>query len=310
MTILFEHEICLAHDMGEGHPERPERLRAIQLALSEPEFAGLDRRAAPLAEKTQIALVHGQDYIDSIFAVAPKTGRVQLDPDTAMNPASLGAARRAAGAVCAAVDAVMEGMGKNAFCAVRPPGHHAETGRSMGFCIFNSIAIGAQHARAAHGLKRVAVVDFDVHHGNGTQAAFWDDEDLFFGSTHQMPLYPGSGAEAETGAGNIHNFPLPPGAAGMAFRDAMADGLLPALDAFKPDFILISAGFDAHAADPLAQLRFETEDYVWITQELMAMAGRHCQGRVVSSLEGGYDLAALAAAVAAHVRVLMTAIGG
>jgi acetoin utilization deacetylase AcuC-like enzyme len=311
MTLLFEHEICLAHDMGEGHPERPDRLRAIQLALAEAEFAGLDRRTAPLAEHAQIALVHPQSYIDNIVATSPKKGRAQLDPDTAMNPATLEAAQRAAGAVCAAVDAVMDGVtdgaSKNAFCAVRPPGHHAEPGRSMGFCIFNSIAIGAQHARAAHGLSRVAVVDFDVHHGNGTQAAFWDDADLFFGSTHQMPLYPGTGAASETGVGNIHNFPLPPGAAGMAFRDAMTDGLLPALDAFKPELILISAGFDAHAADPLAQLQFETEDYTWVTEKLLAIAQEHSQGRVVSSLEGGYDLAALAAAVAAHVRVLMTA---
>jgi acetoin utilization deacetylase AcuC-like enzyme len=275
------------------------------LALAEGEFAALERRPAPLADWPQIALAHPQHYIDQVVAAAPARGRVQLDPDTAMNPASLEAAQRAAGAVCAAVDAVMAGEAGNAFCAVRPPGHHAEPERSMGFCIFNSVAIGAQHARAAHNLRRVAVVDFDVHHGNGTQAAFWDDGDLFYGSTHQMPLYPGTGAAAETGVGNIHNFPLPPGAGGMAFRDAFSDGLLPALNAFEPEFLLLSAGFDGHVDDPLAQLRLETEDYAWISRELLALAARHCQGRLVSSLEGGYDLAALATAAAAHVRALM-----
>ncbi len=305
MTLIFEHAICLEHDMGAGHPERPDRLRAIQVALAEPEFAGLERRQAPLASWQQIALVHPQSYIDQVVAAAPKQGRVQLDPDTAMNPASLEAAQRATGAVCAAIDAVMAGEARNAFCAVRPPGHHAEPERSMGFCIFNSVAIGAQHARAAHGVKRVAVVDFDVHHGNGTQAAFWDDGDLFYGSTHQMPLYPGTGATSETGAGNIHNFPLAPGAAGIEFRDAVSDGLLPALDNFKPELLLISAGFDAHTDDPLAQLRLDTDDYAWVSQELLAVAARHCHGRLVSALEGGYDLAALAMATAAHVRALM-----
>ncbi|MBC8241084.1 MAG: histone deacetylase family protein [Alphaproteobacteria bacterium] len=305
MTLIFEHDICLEHDMGAGHPEGPDRLRAIQLALAAPEFAAVERRTAPLASWPQVALVHPQYYIDQVVAAAPAQGVVQLDPDTAMNPASLAAAQRAVGAVCAAVDAVMAGQAKNAFCAVRPPGHHAEPERSMGFCIFNSVAIGAQHARAAHNLKRVAVVDFDVHHGNGTQAAFWDDADLFYASTHQMPLYPGSGATSETGAGNIHNFPLPPGAGGMAFRDAFTDGLLPALDAFEPEFLLLSAGFDGHVDDPLAQLRLETEDYAWASRELLALAARHCHGRLVSSLEGGYDLAALAAASAAHVRALM-----
>jgi acetoin utilization deacetylase AcuC-like enzyme len=306
MTLIFEHAICLEHDLGQGHPERPDRLRAIQLALAEPAFAALERRSAPLASWPQIALVHPQHYIDQVAAAAPVQGRVQLDPDTAMNPASLEAARRAAGAVCGAVDAVMAGEAPNAFCAVRPPGHHAEPARSMGFCIFNSVAIGALHARAEHGLKRVAVVDFDVHHGNGTQSAFWDDGDLFYGSTHQMPLYPGTGAAVETGAGNIHNFPLSPGAGGVAFRDAFIDGLLPALDAFAPELLLVSAGFDGHVDDPLAQLRLETEDYAWVSAELLAVAERHCRGRLVSSLEGGYDLAALATATAAHVRALMS----
>ncbi len=307
MTLLFEHEICLQHDMGMGHPERPDRLRAIQQTLAEDEFTSLQRREAPLGTMEQIALVHPQSYIDNIVATAPDQGRVQLDPDTAMNPASLEAARRAVGGVCAAIDAVVAGETKNAFCAVRPPGHHAEPERSMGFCIFSTVAIGARHAQAAHGLERVAVVDFDVHHGNGTQAAFWEHADLFFASTHQMPLYPGTGSPSERGVGNIHNFPLAPGSAGVAFRDAFEDGLLPALDEFTPDLVLISAGFDAHVADPLAQLRLETEDFVWATEKILAVAARHCQDRVVSSLEGGYDLAALAAATAAHVGVLMTA---
>ena len=306
MTLIFEHDSCLEHDMGPGHPECPDRLRAVQQALAEPEFAGLERRQAPLADWDQIALVHTQSHIDQVIAAAPTVGRVQLDPDTAMNPATLEAAQRAVGAACAAVDAVMAGEAKTAFCATRPPGHHAEPERSMGFCIFNSVAIAAQHARRAHGLGKVAVVDFDVHHGNGTQAAFWDDADLFYGSTHQAPFYPGTGASSETGVGNIHNFPLPAGAGGVAFRDAFTDGLLPALDAFQPELLIISAGFDAHENDPLEQLRLETSDYSWVSEELLALADRHCQGRVVSYLEGGYDLAALAAATAAHVRVLMT----
>jgi len=307
MTILFEHETCLQHEMGEGHPERPDRLRAIQLALTEKDFADLERRQAPLATPEQISLVHPKSYINRIFDLAPKQGYIQIDPDTAMNSASLGAARRAAGAVCAAVDAVMAGEDKNAFCAVRPPGHHAEPERSMGFCIFSSVAIAACYAMSTYGMKRVAVVDFDVHHGNGTQAAFSNNPDLFFGSTHQMPLYPGTGAVSEIGIGNFHNFPLPPGATGMAFRHTMEEGLLPALGIFQPDLILVSAGFDAHIDDPLAQLCFETEDYAWVTEKLVSVAAEHCQGRLVSSLEGGYDLAALAASVAVHVRALMAA---
>lgn len=307
MTILFEHEICLQHDLGEGHPERPDRLRAIQLALAATEFSDLERRPAPLATPEQIALVHSRSYIDHIFALSPEQGRIQIDPDTAMNSASLEAAQRAAGAVCAAVDAVMADEDKNAFCAVRPPGHHAEPERSMGFCIFSSVAIAARHAMFSYGMNRLAVVDFDVHHGNGTQAAFCNNPDLFFGSTHQMPLYPGTGAVSENRVGNIYNFPLPPGATGMAFRHAMEDGLLPALSAFQPNLILISAGFDAHVDDPLAQLCFETEDYAWVTEKLVEAAAEHCQGRLVSTLEGGYDLAALAASVAVHVRGLMAA---
>ena len=297
----------LKHDMGEGHPERPDRLRAVQLVLAETEFADLERRPAPQATPEQIALVHPRSYIDRIFAISPEQGRIQIDPDTFMNSVSLEAAQRAVGAACAAVDAVMADEDKNAFCAVRPPGHHAEPERSMGFCIFSSVAIAALYAKTFYGVKRVAVVDFDVHHGNGTQAAFSNNPDLFFGSTHQMPLYPGTGEVSEIGQGNIHNFPLPPGAAGMAFRHAMEDRLLPALGGFQPNLILISAGFDAHVDDPLAQLCFETEDYAWVTEKLVAVAAKHCHGRLVSSLEGGYDLGALAASVTAHVRALMAA---
>jgi acetoin utilization deacetylase AcuC-like enzyme len=224
-----------------------------------------------------------------------------------MSPGSLEAARRAAGAVVTAIDLVMAGEVDNAFCAVRPPGHHAEPGRAMGFCIFNNVAIGAFHARQAHGLGKIAVVDFDVHHGNGTQAAFWDDEDMFFASSHQSPFYPGTGRESETGVGNIHNAELAAGTGSREFRMAWERRLLPALDAFAPELLLISAGFDAHIADPLAQLALTTEDYRWISDALVDLAAKHCNGRVVSTLEGGYDLDALAEASAAHVRSLEAA---
>ena len=307
MTLIFEHAICLEHDMGAGHPERPDRLRAIQIALAEPEFAALERRQAPLASWQQIALVHPQSYIDQVIAAAPEQGRVQLDPDTAMNPASLEAAQRATGAVCAAIDAVMAGQAKNAFCAVRPPGHHAEPGRGMGFCLFNNVAIGAQHARHAHGIERVAIVDFDVHHGNGTQAAFWHDPSVMFASSHEYPLYPGTGAEDETGAGNIFNVPLAGMSGSAEFRKGMERTVLPALEAFKPGLVIVSAGFDAHARDPLASLRFTEEDYRWITERLVDVAGEYAEGRIVSSLEGGYDLEALSSSVTAHVTSLMRA---
>jgi acetoin utilization deacetylase AcuC-like enzyme len=231
---------------------------------------------------------------------------VQLDPDTAACPASGEAALRASGAVCAAVDAVMAGEANNAFCAVRPPGHHAEQTRPMGFCIFNNVAVGALQAREAHGVTRVAVVDFDVHHGNGTQAMFWDDENLFFGSSHQSPFYPGTGSEAERGAtGNIVNAPLAAGSGGREFRQAWEGVILPTLVDFKPEFLLISAGFDAHEADPLASLRLNDEDFIWATRKLMKIADEHCEGRIVSTLEGGYDLAALARSAAVHVKTLM-----
>ncbi len=307
-TALFTHLACLGHDPGPTHPERPARLTAVLAALEAPEFAALDRREAPLADTAQVARAHSATYVDDILGAVPAQGLAGLDPDTYLSPGSGEAALRAAGAVCAAIDAVMAGEVTNAFCAVRPPGHHAEPQRPMGFCLFNSVAVGALHARATHGLQRIAVVDFDVHHGNGTQARFWDDRDLFYASTHQSPLYPGTGQVEERGVdGNIVNAPLPPMAGSEAFRQAMSGTVLPALTRFAPEFLLISAGFDAHVDDPLAGLCFSTDDFAWATAELMLVAKDCCQGRLVSTLEGGYDLDALAASAAAHMRTLLTA---
>ena len=306
-TLLFSHEACIAHDPGPHHPECPARLRAVLDALDDAAFAGLERRAAPRAEIAWIERVHDADYVAATLAAAPAEGRIHLDPDTVMSPGSAEAALRAAGALCAAVDAVVAGEGKNAFCAVRPPGHHAEHDRAMGFCLFNNVAIGARHAQSAHSLGRVAVVDFDVHHGNGTQHMFEADGDLFYASTHQFPHYPGSGAATETGVGNIVNAPLSAGDGGVEFRAAMNDQILPALRDFGPDFLFISAGFDAHAADPLAALNFLEADFEWATAELCALADDCCAGRLVSTLEGGYDMAALASSAASHLRALMAA---
>ena len=306
-TLLYSHASCIAHDPGAHHPERPDRLRAVLEALDDRVFEGLERREAPCAETAWIERVHDAGYVAATLAAEPCEGRAHLDPDTAMSPGSAEAALRAAGALCAAVDAVVAGEGKNAFCAVRPPGHHAEHDRAMGFCLFNNVAIGARHAQAAHGLSRVAVVDFDVHHGNGTQHMFEAHSDLFFASTHQFHYYPGSGAAGEVGVGNIVNVPLEAGAGGMEFRAAMSDRILPSLRQFAPDFLLISAGFDAHAADPLAALNLLEADYEWATAELCAVADECCASRLVSTLEGGYDLAALASSAAAHVRALMAA---
>ena len=306
-TLLFTHPACLQHDPGRRHPESPERLRAVLEALERPDFTSLERREAPEAEIADLMRVHPHAHIERIIAAVPQSGHTALDADTILSPHSAAAALAAAGAVTAAVDAVVEGLADNAFCAVRPPGHHAEPRRAMGFCLFNNVAIGAQRARQVHGLARVAVVDFDVHHGNGTQAVFEDDTDLFYASTHQSPLYPGTGAASETGVGNIVNFPLPPLSGSRQFRLAMTRHILPALDAFRPELVLISAGFDGHAHDPLAQLMLEDEDYVWITERLLEIAASHAGGRLVSVLEGGYDLAALGRCVAAHLRVLMTA---
>ena len=305
-TLLYTHPACLEHDPGRHHPESAARLRAVLDTLAAPEFADLERREAPEAALEDLLRVHPRPYVERLLRAMPKSGHVGIDADTVLSPASGEAALRAAGAVVAAVDTVARGEADNAFCAVRPPGHHAEPDRAMGFCLFNNIAVGALRARAAHNLDRIAVIDFDVHHGNGTQAAFEADGGLFYASTHQSPLYPGTGSASETGVGNIVNVPLRPMAGSREFRAAMSGHILPALDAFRPELVLISAGFDAHRSDPLAQLQLDEEDYAWVTERLIEIADRHAGGRLVSALEGGYDLPALGASVAAHVSVLMS----
>jgi len=306
MTVLYTHPACLDHDTGPGHPERPDRLRAVLAALETEEFKDLQRESAPLAEESQLLLAHTVRHVDGVRQRVPESGLAAIDPDTIVSPGSWEAARRAAGAVVAAVDLVMVKRTGNAFCAVRPPGHHAERTGAMGFCLFNNIAIGALHARQVHQVQKIAVVDFDVHHGNGTQDVFENDPDMFFASTHQSGIYPGTGAAAEHGiANNIVNVPLPAGTGSEAWRAAMSGSLLPALTAFEPDLILISAGFDAHRDDPLAGLRLTAEDFGWGTGMICQVAKQVCGGRVVSTLEGGYDLDALAESAAAHVRALM-----
>jgi acetoin utilization deacetylase AcuC-like enzyme len=305
-TFLFTHAACVLHENGPDHPESPERLKAIFDELAQPEYAALLHREAPPATVDQIARVHDRDYVEDLLARVPSQGYAMAGREAMLSPHSGEAALRAAGAVIAAVDAVLGGKAIHAFCAVRPPGHHSERATAMGFCYFNNIAIGAAHALAVHRLERVALVDFDVHHGNGTQEWAIEEPRAFFLSSHQFPCYPGTGRAQEKGAhGNILNLPLVPGAGSVQFRSAMENFGLPALDKFQPQLILISAGFDAHRDDPLANLDFETEDYAWITREICKLARRHCQGRIVSTLEGGYDLEALAASVGAHVRELM-----
>ena len=304
MLRLYTHPICLQHDPGLGHAESPARLRAVLDALDHDRFAALDRVEAPRATREQLARVHDTGYIDRILASAPAEGTLRLDEDTLMSPASAEAALRAAGAAVAAVDVVMNGDGERAFCAVRPPGHHATRDQAMGFCLFNNVAVAAAHAIAVYGLKRVAIADFDVHHGNGTQAIFEQEPRVLFISSHQSPLYPDSGREDERGVGNIVNAPLSPGDGSYAFRELWDGALLPRLAAFKPQLLLISAGFDAHRDDPLADIRLGSEDYAWITERLVDVARAHANGRVVSSLEGGYHLGALAASASAHVVAL------
>jgi len=310
MTVaLVTHEACLAHDTGPGHPERIERLRAVLNAIEAAAIPGLVRERAPRASAEQLAAVHDRAMVDALLALEVPEGKHRaIDADTVLSSGSVEAALRAAGAVIRAVDMVVEGSAEAAFAAVRPPGHHAEPDRAMGFCLFNNVAIAARHARDRHGLTRIAIADFDVHHGNGTQAAFWHDPAVFLASSHQSPLYPGSGARHERGsANNIANAPLDPGSGSAEFRRAWSRDLLPAIDAFAPELLLVSAGFDAHASDPLAQMRLHADDYAWLTGELVALADAHCGGRIVSTLEGGYDLAALAESAVAHVRALARA---
>jgi len=306
-TLLLTHPACLAHDTGEHHPERPDRLRAVLAALEDDAFADLAWAEAPQATIEQLTRVHPAEIVEAILGVRPPPDElVMIDADTVMSAGSAEAALRAAGAAVAAVDAVCGGQVDTAFAAVRPPGHHATPTVPGGFCLFNNVVIGARHAQATYGIGRLAIVDFDVHHGNGTQAVAEIDPSLFFGSSHQYPFYPGTGSPRERGIdGNVVNMPLAAGSGSAAFRTAWADRILPALDAFAPELIIVSAGFDGHRRDPLAQLRLETEDYAWVSRELLAVADRHTGGRLVSSLEGGYDLEALADAAAAHVRALM-----
>ena len=301
-TRVLTDESFAAHAVPEGHPERPDRIRAVWKALEG--VAGIDRGGAPPCEESLLRLAHPKAYIDSIRDARPVTGLVQLDGDTWMSPGAWEAACRAVGGAAAAVDAVMAGRADNAFVASRPPGHHAERSKAMGFCLFSTIAIAARHAQRRWGLERVAIVDFDVHHGNGTQDVVWDDPSILYCSTHQMPLYPGTGDAGETGAGNILNVPLDPGSDGEAMRAAYRDVVLPRLDAFEPELLLLSAGFDAHVNDPLAQLRWTGEDFGWLSAQLMDRADRLCGGRLVSLLEGGYDLAGLTEGVRAHLAAL------
>jgi acetoin utilization deacetylase AcuC-like enzyme len=300
---VYTHPACLAHDTGPGHAERPERLSTVTAALHDA-FPALQWREAPRASRGQLLRVHAESLLATVLETHPAT-RIMLDPDTVLSPASGEAALRAAGAAVAAVDDVLRGDARHVFCAVRPPGHHATGDTAMGFCLFNNIAVAAMHALSQHGLERVAIADFDVHHGNGTQAVFEADPRVLFVSSHQLPLYPDTGNASERGAGNVLNAPLPPGAGSAGFRSAWAERLLPALEAFRPQLLLVSAGFDAHWRDPLAQLQLQADDYAWLTQELAAIADRHARGRIVSSLEGGYDLQALRECSIAHVGALL-----
>ena len=305
-TLLISHSACLNHLTPRGHPERPDRLRAIEHALEDEKFSALAREQAPMLDTESIALCHPKEYIEAIREASPDEGLIGLDGDTSMSPGSFEAALRAAGGAVLAVDEVVAKKAANAFVATRPPGHHAETARPMGFCIFNNVAVAARHAQKKHGLPRVAIMDFDVHHGNGSQEIFWSDPTVMYCSTHQMPLYPGTGARDERGEhDNIVNAPLRSGDGGKQFKEAMESVILPRMQAFGPDLVIISAGFDAHANDPLASLNFVEEDFAWATGKLMDLADARAQGRVVSVLEGGYDLDGLSKSAAAHVSRLM-----
>jgi acetoin utilization deacetylase AcuC-like enzyme len=302
--MIVTHDACLRHDPGPGHPECRERLEAVLHALAAPEFATIARIEAPRASADQLKRAHAPELVELLFQHAPSAGYVRVDADTVLSPGSLEAALRAAGAACAAVDAVCTGRATRAFCAVRPPGHHATATTAMGFCVFNNVAVAAHHALAVHGLARVAIVDFDVHHGNGTQDIFCAEPRVYYASTHQAPLYPGTGAPDERGVGNLLNAPLPPGAGSETFRAVYETTVLPALDAFAPELVLISAGFDAHRLDPLANINLNADDYAWVTRALVDLARRHGAGRVVSLLEGGYSLTALRESLRAHCKAL------
>jgi acetoin utilization deacetylase AcuC-like enzyme len=301
-VALYTHVDMLDHRPGDNHAERPERLKAVIDALEDDANLDLEPFDAPLVEFADLALVHPQDFVDAVLAAAPHSGTRALDPDTVLSVGSLVAARRAAGAVVAATRAVAAGQRTRAFCAVRPPGHHAEPATAMGFCVFSNIAVAARAAQAA-GLKRVAIVDFDVHHGNGTQAVFEQDPSVFFASIHQSPLYPGTGDPSESGVGNVANATVPPHASRQTWRRGF-EGLMARVDGFAPELILVSAGFDAHVRDPLAAQSLEAEDFAWATAAIASVANRRCGGRIVSSLEGGYDLEALGRSAAAHVKAL------
>ena len=305
-TLLISHPAFLDHVTPQGHPERPDRLRAIDRVLEDEKFQPLLREQAPMADIESVSLCHPLDFVELIRDNAPKEGMVRIDADTTMSPGSFEAALRAVGGSLLAVDEVMAGKVDNAFLAARPPGHHAETARPMGFCLFNNAAIAARYAQKKHGLERVAIVDFDVHHGNGSQDIFWGDSTVMYCSTHEMPLYPGTGAVGERGDFNtIVNAPLSAGDGGDVFREAIETAILPRLRGFKPDLVVISAGFDAHMRDPLANLNLLEADYAWVTRKLMEVADESAEGRVVSLLEGGYDLEGLSRSVAAHVTTLM-----
>ena len=306
-TLILHHDDCLRHDPGARHPERPGRVRAVLGAVQN--MQGTEALPAPKASLEQIERVHEPKYVQRLIELEPeldKTGedRLALDPDTFLSPGSIDAALRGSGAACFAIDQIFAGKSRNAFCATRPPGHHAEGGRAMGFCLFNHVAVAARHALVTHDIERVAILDFDVHHGNGTQAIFEQSAEVLYVSSHQMPLYPGTGSEDETGCGNILNLPLAAGSGSHEFRVAWSERGLPALRRFQPGLIIISAGFDAHQLDPLGQIELQDEDFGWITGEICSYAQSACGGRVVSLLEGGYDLDALASAARAHVEAL------
>ena len=304
-TLYVTHPAFLAHEPPHGHPERPDRLRAIERRLEDERFSTLVRERAHLGTPDLGYLAHPAEYVDELHTMAPLQGMVAIDPDTSMSPGTWEALMRGAGAVIQASDEVLSRQVDNAFCAIRPPGHHAERVRAMGFCFLNNAAIAARHAQRKHGIGRVAIIDFDVHHGNGTQDIFWEDRSVMYCSTHQMPCYPGTGARAERGVGNIVNCPLRPGEGSEEFIDAFDTAILPALDKFAPEFIIVSAGFDAHGRDPLAQLNVHERDFGLITRRLMDVADKHAGSRLVSVLEGGYDLEGLARSVDSHVSALM-----